>query len=180
MLWGNGNFIDDRRPDRPARRRNLLEEDLEMTRQLTLLGALAVAICFAQSATAQELVRVYSPQSYAAVGTSTNYGYGVAPVYSSNYAPATTTYYAPEVVVPTTTYYAPSVVPTTTYYAPAVVPTTTYYAPAVVPTTTYYAPAVVPTTAYYAPAYYGRAYYYAPTPLVPFQPVRNAFRAMTW
>jgi hypothetical protein len=154
-----------------------------MTRQLTLLGALAVAICFAQSAAAQELVRVYSPQSYAAVGTTTNYGYGVAPVWqTSNYAPVTT-YYAPEVAVPTTAYYSP--VPTTAYYAPAVVPTTTYYAPAVVPTTTYYAPAVVPTTAYYAPgyyapAYYGRAYYYAPTPLVPGQPIRNAFRARTW
>jgi len=157
-----------------------------MTRQLTLLGALAVAICFAQSAAAQELVRVYSPQSYAAVGTTTNYGYGVAPVWqTSNYAPVTT-YYAPEVAVPTTTYYSP--VPTTTYYSP--VPTTTYYAPAVVPTTTYYAPAAVPYatyyapraayTSYYAPAYYGRAYYYAPAPLVPGQPVRNAFRAMTW
>ncbi|HEX4146110.1 MAG TPA: hypothetical protein VHY91_21590 [Pirellulales bacterium] len=144
-----------------------------MKRQLTLLGALAVAICFAQSAAAQELVRVYTPQSYAAVGTTTNYGYGVAPVWqTSNYAPVTT-YYAPEVVVPTTTYYSP--VPTTTYYAPAVVPTTTYYAPAVIPTTTYYAP----TTAYYAPVY-GRTYYYSPAPLVPGQPIRNAFRAMTW
>jgi hypothetical protein len=165
-----------------------------MKRQLTLLGGLAALVCFAQPAAAQELVRVYSPQSYAYVGTATDYGFGSTPVYrTSNYAPggvATTTYYAPDVVAPTTTYYAPGVaVPTTTYYAPAVVPTTTYYAPAVVPTTTYYAPAVVPYstyyapsvgyTSYYAPAYYGRRYY-APAPLVPGQPVRNAFRAMTW
>ena len=113
-----------------------------MKRQLTLLGALVAVTCFAQLATAQELVRVYSPQSYAYVGTTTNYGYGVAPYYqTSNYAPATT-YYAPEVAVPTTTYYAPAVVPTTTYYAPTY---STYYAPAaaVVPYTSYYAPAAV-------------------------------------
>ncbi len=124
-----------------------------MKRHLTLLGALAAVICFAQSAAAQELVRVYSPQSYAAVGTTTNYGYGVAPVYrSSNYAPATTTYYAPG-AVPTTTYYSPPCRPRLTMRTGCradhdtitpVVPTTTYYAPGVVPTTTYYAPAVVP------------------------------------
>ena len=90
-----------------------------MKRHMTLLGALAAAICFAQTAAAQELVRVYAPETIPYIGTTTNYGYGVTPVYrSSNYAPATTTYYAPEVAVPTTTYYAPAVVPTTTYYAP--------------------------------------------------------------
>ena len=144
-----------------------------MKRYMTLLGALAAVICFTRVSAAQDLVRVYSPQSYAYVGTTTNYGYGVSPVYqTSNYAPVTT-YYAPS-VVPTTTYYAPAVVPTTTYYAPAVVPTTAYYSPtaAVVPYSTYYVPAAVP--------YYGRAYYYAPAPFVPFQPIRNTFCALTW
>jgi hypothetical protein len=158
-------------------------EDQPMKRHMTLLGALAAAICFAQTAAAQDLVRVYAPETIPYIGTTTNYGYGVTPVYrSSNYAPATTTYYAPEVALPTTTYYAPgvvapAVVPTTTYYAPY----TTYYAPAaaVVPYTSYYGAAPV-YTSYYAPRYYGRAYYYAPAPLVPGQPVRNAFRAMTW
>ena len=120
-----------------------------MKRHMTLLGALAAAICFAQTAAAQDLVRVYAPETIPYIGTTTNYGYGVTPVYrSSNYAPATTTYYAPEVAVPTTTYYAPGVVPTTTYYAPAVVPTTAYYAPAA---------AVVPYTSYYGPRRFIRA-----------------------
>jgi len=154
-----------------------------MTRKLTLFGALVVLVGLAEMATAQELVRTYAwPQSYAYVGTATNYGYGVTPTYTTNYAPVgTTTYYSPtEVVTPTTAYYAPqAAVPSTAYYAPSV-GYTTYYAPSVVaPYTTYYAPATA-YTSYYSPYYYGRAYYYAPAPLVPGQPVRNAFRAMTW
>jgi hypothetical protein len=230
---GSAKICSCRRHRPVVRRRKLVEEDSQMKRTLIGAAALAAIACSAGLGAAQDLVRVYTPESVPYIGTTTNFGYGVTPVYrAANYAPvaavptttyyapaapsgccgggapaattsyyapaATTSYYAPAATTSyyapaaTTTYYAPEA--TTSYYAPAVVPTTTYYAPAVATTayyaptyTSYYAPtaAVVPYTSYYAPAayapaYYGRAYYYAPAPLVPGQPIRNAFRARTW
>jgi hypothetical protein len=94
-----------------------------------------------------------------------------------------TTYYAPAVTTPivaqypvTTAYYAPT--PVATYYAPAA-PVTAYYAPA--PVTRYYSQSAV--NSYYAATPYVAAYapaavYYRPTVYVPWQPVRNFFRAL--
>ena len=110
-----------------------------MKHQKTLLGTLAAMICFAEPGAAQELVRVYSPQSYADVGTATNYRYGFVPFYPmSIYAPAT------------------GMVPYSTDCAPS--------------------PAY---PNYYAPTYDGGEFD-SPAPLVPGQPLRNRFRAMTW
>ena len=121
-----------------------------MKRTLTWLAALAAVVCFASSAAAQELVRVYTPESIPYIGTTTDFGYGVAPVYrAANYAPVA----RPRLRTATTTLLrAPA---TTTYYAPS--PTTTsYYAPSCRrPRTTLRRTRLITlrlTTAYYAPA----------------------------
>ena len=155
-----------------------------MKRQLTLLGALAAVICFAQSAAAQELVRVYSPQSYRLCRHDDELR-----LWSRAGLPDEQLCSGDDDLLR-----AGGVVPTTTYYAPAgraddhllraggcadddllrsgrradhdLLCSGSRADHGLL------CSGVVP--------YYGRAYYYAPAPLVPGQPVRNAFRAMTW
>jgi hypothetical protein len=134
-----------------------------------LFGVVLVSVCalatlgIGRPAAAQDIIT-----SYYAPTVST-------PIVSSY--PVTTAYYAP---APVTSYYAPTVTsyyaPTTAYYAPTTAyyaPTTAYYAPVATPYVAGYAPAATPYVAGYAPAYY-----YAPRVYVPFQPVRNFFRAL--
>jgi hypothetical protein len=138
---------------------------------VTLAALVAVATsAISRPASAQEVITTY----YApAISTPIVSEY---PVTTACYAPApVTTYYAPS---PVTTYYAPT--PVTSYYAPTTsyyAPTTSYYAP----TTSYYAP--TPVTSYYAATPYVAGYapapvYVRPRVYVPYQPVRNFFRAL--
>jgi hypothetical protein len=74
--------------------------------QMTLLGTLATAIGFAQRSAGQELERVFSPQSYAAVGTATDYERGPAPFARTGTTPP------PMAFVPLPIYCAPGPMPT--------------------------------------------------------------------
>ncbi len=77
-----------------------------MKRTLTGMATLAAVVCCAAVGSAQVLERVYTPESTPYIGMTTDFGYGVTPVYrAANYAPVAG--------VPTTTYYAPT---TTSYY----------------------------------------------------------------
>ncbi len=145
-----------------------------MNRLLCCTFSLLGLAIFATPTQAQVYYSTYYAPTYAPVVAPSTVYYPSANRVTSYYAPTTT-------VLPGTAY---TTTPVTTYMAPGTqVPVTSYYAPT--PVTNYYAP--TPVTSYYAPTATAVAPVYT-TPVavvrtsryVPFQPVRNTFRAFAY
>ena len=67
-----------------------------MNRLMIALFALGATVLVALPAEAQQLARVYSPETVTYMPSTTDFGYGSTPLYrSSFYAAPVTTYYAP-------------------------------------------------------------------------------------